>query len=87
MTDKTLKGFDEGLLTGIILINLQKAFGIIDHEIFLQKLKAIRLSKETIPWFRFYLSERIFFVDIESKLLDFGKMPSGVPQFYVPFYF
>ena len=87
MTDKTLKGFDEGLLTGIILINLQKAFGIIDHEIFLQKLKAIRLSKETIPWFRFYLSERIFFVDIESKLLDFGKMPSGVPQFYVPLYF
>ena len=31
LTDKILKGFDEGLLTGIILINLQKAFDTIDQ--------------------------------------------------------
>ena len=29
-TDKTLKGFDECLLTGIVLIDLQKAFDTID---------------------------------------------------------
>ena len=39
----THKRFDEGLLTGMILIDLQKAFDTIDHE--LQKLKAIRFSK------------------------------------------
>ena len=48
LTDKILKGFDEGLLTGMILINLGKAFDTIDHEILLQKLKAIRFSK---GWF------------------------------------
>ena len=26
------KGFDKGLMTGMILIDLQKAFSIIDHD-------------------------------------------------------
>ena len=34
LTDKVLKGLDDGLLTGMILIDLQKKFGTIDHEIF-----------------------------------------------------
>ena len=47
LTDKILKGFNKDLLTGMILIDLQKAFDILDHEIFLQKRKAIRFSKGT----------------------------------------
>ena len=62
LTDKILKGFDEGLLTGMISINLQKAFDTIDHEILLQKLKAIRFSESTTKWFRSYPSEMIFLV-------------------------
>ena len=76
LTDKVLKGFDEGLLTGI-LIDLQKAFDTIDHEIMLQKLKAIKFSESTIKWFKSYLSERIFLVNIENKLSDFGKIFCG----------
>ena len=41
LTDKILKGFDEGLLIGMILIDLQKAFNTINHEILLKKLEAI----------------------------------------------
>ena len=37
LTDKILKGFDKGLLTGMILIDLQKAFGTIDQEILFKK--------------------------------------------------
>ena len=40
----------------------------------------IRFSKGTLQWFRSYLSERIFLVNIESKLSDFGKVSCGVPQ-------
>ena len=50
-TDKILKEFDEGLLTGIILIDLQKAFGTTNHEVLLQKRKAIRSSEQSIKWF------------------------------------
>ena len=80
LTDNTLKGFKEGLLTGMILIDLQKAFDTIDHEILLQKLKAIKFSESTIKWFKSYLSERIFLVNIENKLSDFGEISCGVPQ-------
>ena len=52
-------------------------FDTIDHEIL---KKPIRFSKGTLQWFRSYLSERIFLVNIESKLSDFGKISCGVPQ-------
>ena len=80
LTDKILKGFDEGLLTGMISINLQKAFDTIDHEILLQKLKAINFSESTIKWFKSYLPEIIFLVNIENQLSDFGQVSCGVPQ-------
>ena len=67
LTDKALEEFDEGLVTGMILIDLQMAFGTIDHEILLQKCKAIKFSKSTIKWFKSYLS-------------DFGEISCGVPQ-------
>ena len=31
--EKILKGFDDGLLTGMILIELQKSFGTSNHDI------------------------------------------------------
>ena len=33
LTDKVKIGFEEGLLTGMVLIDLQKAFDTIDHSI------------------------------------------------------
>ena len=48
LTNKILKEFDEGLLTGIILIDLQKAFDTTSHEVLLQKHKAIRFSEQNI---------------------------------------
>ena len=80
LTDKILKGFDEGLLTGMILIDLQKAFDTINHEILLKKLEAIGLWDKCIRWFRSYLCERIFFIDIENQLSDYGKVSCGIPQ-------
>ena len=80
LTDEILKGFDKGLLTGMISIDLQKAFDTIDYEILLQKPEAIRFAKGTLQWFRSYLSEQIFLVNSESKLSDFGKISCGVPE-------
>ena len=48
LTDKVLKGFGEGFLTGMMLIDLKKAFDTIDNKILLQKLKAISFSESTI---------------------------------------
>ena len=80
LIDKILKGFDEGLLTRMILIDLQKAFDTINHEILLKKLEAIGFSDKCIRWLRSYLYERIFFIEIEKQLSDFGKASCGVHQ-------
>ena len=80
LTDKILEGFDEGLLTGMILTDLQKTFDTINHKVLLQKLKAIRFSEQSIQWFWSYLCDRIFLVENENKLSDLGKIYCGVPQ-------
>ena len=75
LTDKILKDFDEGLLTGMILTDLQNAFDTINLEILLKKLEAIGFSDKCIQWFRSCFYERIFFIEIENQLSDFSKVP------------
>ena len=50
--DKTLKGFDKGLMTDMILVDLQKAFDTINHDILLRKLSTVGFSNHTICWFK-----------------------------------
>ena len=58
--DKILKGFDKGLITGMILADLLKDFNKIGHDILLKKLSDIGFSNHTIGWFESYLSDRFF---------------------------
>ena len=46
----------------------------------LKKLEAIGFSDKFIRWFRSYFCERIFFIEIENQLSDYGKVSCGVPQ-------
>ena len=48
LNDKILKGFDDVLVTGMILINFQKAFDTINHDILLKKLSIIGFSDHTV---------------------------------------
>ena len=46
LTDKVLKGFGKGLLTGmILLIDLHKIFYTVDHEILYKNLKSSNSPK------------------------------------------
>ena len=60
LNDKILKGFNQALITGMILLDSQKAFDTIDHDIVLSKLYAIGFSKHSVNWFRSYLIDRTF---------------------------
>ena len=57
-----------GLLTGMILIDLLKAFNTINHGILLKKLEAIGFSDQCIQWFHSYLCEQIFFLETNHFL-------------------
>ena len=56
LQDKVAKGFDSGLLSGMILINLQKAFGTIDHKMLIKKMKYMGFSKNVTKCFKCYFS-------------------------------
>ena len=80
LTDKISKGFDSGLLTGVILIDLQKAFDIIDHNILLLKMPSLGFSREVIDWYKSYLSSRKFHVNVHDKFSTSADLRCRVPQ-------
>ena len=80
LSNKVVKGFDQGMITGMILIDLQKAFDTIDHGILLQKMEYLGFSTATIKWFESYLANRIFKVNVGDEYSSPGDLLCGVPQ-------
>ena len=64
LNGKVLAGIDNGMLTGMILIDLQKAVDTIDHYIFFSKMVHLGFSDATISWFKSYLTNRTFLVNV-----------------------
>ena len=51
----------------MILIDLQKAFDTIDHPILLMNMKYLGFSKNAIVWFKSYLSEQKYKININTS--------------------
>ena len=66
LSDFIINGMDKGLDTGMILIDLQKAFDTLDHNNLLEKMECLGFKKLVIKWFKSYLSNRKFFVLLEG---------------------
>ena len=77
---KILQGFEIKMFTGMILIDLHKAFDTIDHEIFLDKMACLGFSNSSISWFKSYLQDRSFTVIIGKEYSKHGNLSCGVPQ-------
>ena len=80
LNNKIATGFESGLYTGMILIDLQKAFDTVNHNILLKKMEFMGFSEETTKWFKSYLSNRKFKVYIRNTFPEPGNLLSGVPQ-------
>ena len=80
MNDKILRAFDDGLVTGMILIELQKAFDTTNHDILLKKLSIIGFSDHTVKCFQSYLSNRKFTVNLENSFSEVSNISCGVPR-------
>ena len=80
LTNGILTVFDLGLLTGMILIDLQKAFDTINHDILLKKMTSLGFSNHSIRWFQSYLPNRSFRVNMKNIYSSTAKTECGVPQ-------
>ena len=56
---------NKGELTVFLMVDLFKAFDLVDHSLLLHK--TYRCSEEALDWFTFYLSKRTQKVDINGQ--------------------
>ena len=75
-----LKENDKGNYSGMIIIDLQKAFDTVQHTILLEKLKAIGMEEIAVQWFQSYLTGREQLVDISDTFSEKCSVECGVPQ-------
>ena len=68
LRDYILRAMDKGFYTGMNLVNIQKAFDMLDHTKLPQKMECTGFKESVIKWFQAYLSNRKFFCDTSKCL-------------------
>ena len=58
MCDNWYENMDNGKLTGVVFIDIRKAFDSIDHSILFKKLTYYGVSQVEFTWFQSYLANR-----------------------------
>ena len=74
------EAFSQGKYTLGTFLDLSKAFGTVNHNILLEKLKAYGIQSESLKWFRSYLSNRKQFILYDHFKTEVKIVKCGVPQ-------
>ncbi len=80
VTDCWLINIDKGLVTGVVFIDLCKAFDTVDLDILLAKLPSFGVEGVEHEQFRSYLTGRIQSVTVDGHLSAPLPVSIGVPQ-------
>ena len=78
--DDLLFNLDKNKVPGMILVDYQKAFDMVDHNILLAKLVAYGLENRELQWCQSYLSQRKQVVQIGNTASSEMFIKNGVPQ-------
>ena len=80
VTDLLYGEIDSGHVTGIIFLDLKKAFDTVCHELLLQKLHSYGVQTTEYKWFKSYLTNRTQSVMVNNVASDELGIQYGVPQ-------
>ena len=80
LIDHLLNNMDNRVLNGLLLVDLKKAFDLVNHSILLSKLQIYGCSSSTVQWFTSYLSDRSQCTYFKGTLSDPLPVSIGVPQ-------
>lgn len=80
LTDQIRTEVDKGKFCGMVLLDLQKAFDTVNHNILLYKLKAMGFNNLSLRWMESYLRGRKQVVDINGSISSPLQQTCGVPQ-------
>ena len=70
----------KGIHTGMIVIDLQKAFGTLDHRVVLERITWLGFKTSLIKSFESDPSNRKFFLSVDDAFVEAGKLICGVPS-------
>ena len=77
LTDHIKTQTSKSLYTGIIMLDLQKAFDTVDHSILCDELKAMGIG--SVEWFQSYLWDRTQTVQVNDTCSNIENITCGVP--------
>ena len=80
MTDKWLNSMYNNEYSGVVFVDLCKAFDLVNHNILLQNLSLYKINNNSLLWFESYLNDRIQSVKINSTSSAELTNNYGVPQ-------
>ena len=80
LTDHIKTQTFKGLYTGMIMLDLQKAFETVDDSILCNKLKVMSIG--SVEWIQSYLSDRTQTVQVNDALKNIENITCGVSQGY-----
>ena len=80
LLDNIYRNMDSGKLTGVVFLDLKKAFDTVDHVILLRKLNTFNIGPLAIKWFDSYLKDRTQSVKSNGVKSDYQPITCGVPQ-------
>jgi len=86
LTTEILNVMNNKLLVGGIFGDLEKAFGCVNHDILLSKLKFYGISNKDLTLYQSYMDNRYCRTaiyndsEISNKVLNWAKVRHGVPQ-------
>ena len=80
LIDRLLINMDNRVLNGLLLVDLKKAFDLVNHSIPLSKLQMYGFSPSTVQWFPSYLSDRSQCTNVKGTLSNPLPVSIGVPQ-------
>ena len=79
-TNQWLVNMDQGLINGVLFLDLKKAFDTVNHIILLSKLESYGIEGIAHQWFRSYLKERQQVCKINQTVSNPKVIRCGVPQ-------
>ena len=72
-----------GMMAGMNLTDLQMAFDTIDHDVLLRKLYATHFSKHIVNWFKSYIFNRSFLVNLGNNFSQPASISCDVPEGFI----
>ena len=80
MYDQWLEEVEEGMMVGVMMVDLAAAFDMVDHRLLMRTLELFRLDENAVKCVSIYLSQRYQSVCVEGCLSPPLPLDCGVPQ-------